>query len=159
MLAVRCSMIKRSNLLNRTRLGRTFERGFRDVAGALVAAVGLIATGCGGPCFYQKTAGTARITAIQAHSGGGSCPNDGVEVLFDFTPGAASKTDLATTGTRLLVGEGLEPARSWVEASGLTVGSVHPATRSDETYGSCSPEAIILDDIDYRVGANACFGK
>jgi hypothetical protein len=130
----------------------------RVVVGGLVVLVGVASTGCWNlSCEYQHTAGVARVTAIQAPSING-CSN-GVDVVFDFTPSDGLKADVAATGVRLLVGGGLSPAKAWVEASGLSVGSDHPATRSDVVRGGCSPLEITLDDVDYRAGANACFAK
>lgn len=127
------------------------------VLGSLCCVV-LAGSGCGGPCEYRRTTGTARVTAIQSSAGGNACSN-GVNVLFDFTPSDATQTELAATNVEILVGDGKSPPRSWVESSGLTVGSVHPATRSDMTSGSCSPMIISLDDVDYAAGTNACFSN
>lgn len=116
----------------------------------LVAAIGLGSSSCRGcGCVFEETAGTARITAIQAGSDL-PCPNGSVEVLFDFTPTDPSKADKAATGVQLQVGQGS------VEASGLSVGSSHRATRLDQTRGACSPLGFQLDDVDYVA---ACAGK
>jgi hypothetical protein len=123
------------------------NRFSRVLAVGLVAMPGLLSTGCQGfGCAYRDTPGTARITSNDAGSGACTSP---VVVLFDFTPNDPSKASLAVTGVRVQVGEGVDPSRAWVDASGLSVGSVHPATRSDETHGSCSPREINLDGVDY----------
>ncbi len=141
-------------------VSREAQRFFRTGAVVVLAAVGLLSTGCPGfGCLYERTAGMARIAVVQSSTRAGSCPNDPVEVLFDFTPNEASNTNLVATGERLTVTSGSDPARSWVEASGLPVGSVHPATRSDETNGACAPLGFSLDDVDYKVAADACYGK
>lgn len=141
---------------------RTPRHSLLAVATALVTAAG----GCGrrdepliGTCgAYTQTPGTARVTAIEsAPAGGHSCAKDPVRVLFDFTPTETSKASLAASGVPLTIGSGENPPRAWVTASGITVGSDLPATRSDQSAGPCSPLVFTLTSVDYLAGVAACY--
>jgi hypothetical protein len=122
----------------------------------VMGATAYIGPGFG--CVYEETLGSARVTSVSP-STDSSCPSGGAEVRFDFIPADAAKASLAISGVRLTVGTGYDPARTWVDASGLSVGSVHPAKRMDERSGGCSPREVILTDLDLEKGASACFGK
>ncbi len=118
--------------------------------------------GCGGKpgaCgVYTDTAGTAHITSISgAPSGQNNCPKDPVQVLFDFTPADPTKAYLAASGVALTIGEGMNPPRAWVSASGITVGAVLPAKRADGPPGPCPPTVISVTGLDWGAAIAACF--
>jgi hypothetical protein len=118
--------------------------------GALLAAASGCAEGPECSTRWSDTAGTARIVSVEsAPWDWDQCPvADPVVVRFDFTPTDPARSALAVTGWML---GGKPPARSWVSASGLTVGSEHPATQS-----GAPPIGVYLDDVDYAAGDAAC---
>lgn len=142
---------------------RVTHRAVRSAAALVALALAACTTereGVGRCGVYSDTSGTARITSLgPAPEGEYQCDADPVEVLFDFQPDDPAKAGLAATGRSLTVGSGAHPPRAWVEASGLTVGSGHPAVRSDQPTGACSPVVFELTDLDYEAGANACFAR
>lgn len=128
------------------------------VAVALVAACGGDGHPPGRCGAYFDTAGTARIASVEAAPAGEyNCTNDPVKVLLDFAPLDPARPDLAASGYPLTVGAGANPPSAWVTASGLVVGSEHPAMRSDQPVGPCSPVVIELTDVDSSAGLAACF--
>jgi hypothetical protein len=100
--------------------------------------------------------GTAEILSVTAPpSGENACPKDPVRVAFRFTP---TEPKLPVTETfDLTVGDGKHPSRAWVDSSGLSVGSSHPAMRKELTAGACTPLVIRLTDVDYSAANAACF--
>lgn len=137
--------------------------GIARAAGALLA-LALGACGgsddepIGGPCTYAETPGTAQIVAVgAAPDDEHRCDDDPVQVLFDFVPDDPADLVHVAQLRALTVEAGAHPPRAWVEASGLTVGSVHPAVRSDALTGSCTPVVFELTDVDYAAGTAACF--
>jgi hypothetical protein len=121
-------------------------------------ALPLAACETGGPCSFERTPGKARIvSADPAPTNEKNCSTESVKVVFDFTPDDPDKADLAQKGVPLVLGGGHNPSRSWVESSGLTVGSEHPAIRTEITEGSCPPGDISLTDVDYAEADDQCF--
>lgn len=121
----------------------------------VVAAVPLWACG-GGGCRYADTPGTASILSVETPpTGENACPRDPVQVTFRFTPTDASLP--VTASFALTIGDGKHPPRAWVTASGLGVGTVHPAVRSRITEGTCTPLIIVLTDVDHAAANAACF--
>lgn len=142
------------------RMGRI--TGLRASTAVALVAAGLGACGSDdgvGRCgAYHDTPGTARITSVgPAPANEYRCEADPVRVLFDFEPDDPARAELAATGVPLTVGAGAHPPRAWVEGSGLTVGSEHPAVRSDQPGGPCTPIVFALADVDYAAGLQACF--
>ena len=123
----------------------------------------LVLAGCGadapGRCGpYTDTPGTARITSIaNAPAGQYNCANDPVQVLFDFTPADPANASLAASGVALTIGAGQNPPRSWVTASGITVGADLPVIRSDQPVGPCSPVSWTFTSLDEAAGLAACY--
>jgi hypothetical protein len=106
---------------------------------------------------YTSTPGIARITSVETPpSDQFNCSRDPVRVLFDFIPTEPGSTKGAT-GAQLTVAGGANPPRAWVTASGLAVGTEHPAVRADQPVGPCSPVVYTLTDVDLNAGASACF--
>ncbi len=119
-----------------------------------------LGTACGvGRCgAYADTPGTARITVIEvAPADQNNCLNDPVRVLFDFTPTDPAQAPLAASGVALTIGSGQNPPRSWVAASGLTVGGDLPATRSDQAVGPCTPVVWKFPTLDEAAGLASCY--
>ncbi len=107
---------------------------------------------------YVDTPGTARIASVQAAPADqANCALAPVRVLFDFTPTDPGASGLAATAVPLTVGSGYNPPGAWVTSSGLTVGSEHPAIRSDQAAGPCTPVVFELTDVDAAAGLAACF--
>lgn len=105
---------------------------------------------------YTPTPGTARITAVEtAPADQLNCKNDPVRVLWDFTPGDPGAGN-AATNIQLTVG-GANPPRTWVEAEGLAIGSVHPAIREDGPNSPCGPLFFTVTDVDTKAGTQACY--
>lgn len=126
-------------------------RGAAILAAALSSSCTTEGVGRCGP--YAQTPGTGHVTAIRAApAGGNNCPNDPVEVTFDFTPDDPALSALAATGRTVTTGDGKNPPSAAVAACGLAVGSDHPAVRKDEQGGSCPPVVIELGDL----GGAAC---
>jgi len=123
---------------------------------ALACALGTASCGLpGSGCRYADTPGTAVILSIGPAPGGtNACPRDPVAVLFRFSP---TNSTQAPIDRSISIGDGKHPPRAWVESSGLTVGSAHPAIRSDSVAGACSPLVIKLTDVDYGAANDACF--
>ncbi|HET8538982.1 MAG TPA: hypothetical protein VFL83_03820 [Anaeromyxobacter sp.] len=141
------------------RLPRARRAGVaRCCAIALAAAAGCTTTEGVGRCGpYADTPGTARIASVEtAPPGESSCTNDPVRVLFDFAPQDPARTDLAATAVPLTIGSGQHPPRAWVTSSGLTVGSEHPAVRSDQ-QGPCPPVTFRLTDVDAAAALPLCY--
>ncbi len=131
-------------------------------AAAVLAAVAVAACGTEtriGACgTYTDTPGTASIVSVEtAPANEYDCANDPVRVLFDFTPTDPQAASLAASGVKLTIGAGMNPPRAWVTSSGLTVGSDHPAVRSDQPVGPCSPVVWKLTAADYGAGLAACY--
>jgi hypothetical protein len=135
--------------------------GLAQRAAVVLAAVAMAAchteTKIGTCGTYTDTPGTARIVSVEtAPAGEYNCRNDPVRVLFDFTPTDPQAASLAASGVNLTIGAGMNPPRAWVTSSGLTVGSDHPAVRSDQPVGPCSPVVWKLTGLDYGAGLEAC---
>jgi hypothetical protein len=117
-------------------------------------------SGCGGHCEYEDIPGKARIVSVDpAPMTGANCKMERVKVVFDFFPDDPSEDDLVEKGWVLTTGvPELNPPRSWVESSGLTVGSEHPAIRSEITQGSCPPTRdIYLTGLGPAPEEEGCF--
>lgn len=140
--------------------GRRYALGHAAVAAAIAS---LVLTGCGadgmGKCgTYTDTVGTALITSISAAPAGqNNCRNDPVQVLYDFTPADPRKAALNASGVMLLIGSGENPPRTWVTASGITVGADLPVTRHDQPDGPCPPTAWTFTSLDQAAALAACF--
>jgi hypothetical protein len=112
----------------------------------------------GGPCKYLDTLGVATIVALETPEPDVlNCPNDPVEVIFDYQPDDPASRDLGATGLRLTISEGVNPPREWVESEGLTVGSQHVCIRRDIASGTCSPLLFDFADVDYEAGIELCY--
>ncbi len=139
-------------------IGRPLVVALAVVAAATQMACSYTTEGAGRCGAYTETPGTARITAVDpAPADQFNCTNDPVRVLFDFTPADASLASRSATGVALTIGPGRNPPRAWVTASGLSVGSEHPAIRSDEAVGSCTPLVWELSDVDESAALAACY--
>jgi hypothetical protein len=111
----------------------------------------------GGGCIYGDLIGTSAIVkVVTADSDENNCPNDPVAVTFQFTP-----DDSGATGSesKLTIGDGKNPPRSWVKASGLVEGSVHKCVRRDIVEGACAPVVYDFPDLDQEKGRADCFAK
>lgn len=126
---------------------------------ALLAVAACDETNPPGRCgTYVDTPGTARIVAVEAAPADqANCTDAPVRVLFDFTPTDPAASALAASAVPLTVGAGYNPPSAWVAASALTVGSDHPAVRSDQEAGPCTPVVFALTDVDAAAGLAACF--
>lgn len=112
----------------------------------------------GGPCKYVDTPGVATIVSVEsADPDALNCTNDPVEVIFDYQPDDPASADLAVTGRRLKISEGVNPPREWVESEGLIVGSQHVCIRRDITSGTCTPLLFEFADVDYEAGIDLCY--
>lgn len=117
-------------------------------------------SGCmsGGHCEYEDIPGKARIVSVDpAPKAGPNCTMERVKVVYDFIPDDPSETDLVEKGWVLTTDIGQNPPRSWVESSGLTVGSEHPAIRSEITQGSCPPTEIYITGLGPEPAEENCF--
>ncbi|BDG01048.1 hypothetical protein [Anaeromyxobacter oryzae] len=139
--------------------GRLLVPAFAATALATQLACGVVTEGIGRCGAYTDTPGTARITVVEAAPADQSnCTNDPVRVLFDFTPADADLVaSRAARDVQLTIGSGQNPPRAWVTASGLTIGSEHPAIRSDQPVGPCKPVVLKLTDVDGAAGLSACY--
>ncbi len=110
---------------------------------------------------YVDTPGTAFVTAVQpAPPGENNCPNDPVKVTFDFIPDEPSQAAKAINGWSVTIGDGKNPPSAAVAACQLGVGSSHPAVRSDEQGGSCTPVVVTLSDLggaECQAALGTCF--
>ncbi len=109
-------------------------------------------------CKYHDTPGVATIVSVDAADPGDlNCPNDPVEVVFDFEPDDPDAGNLAATGLSLTISEGLNPAFSWVTEEGLEVGTQHPCLRRDITRGTCTPIIYQFTEVDYQAALEVCY--
>lgn len=114
----------------------------------------------GGRCAYEDTTGTATITAIRdPPSDLYNCPNDPVEVMFDFVPADPSLSALSATDQRATVGSGANPNRAYILAKGFSEGNQLRCTRKDIRQGSCSPILYEFPDVDLSDYADSCFSQ
>jgi hypothetical protein len=112
----------------------------------------------GGPCTYQDTPGVATIVSVEtANPSDNNCPNDPVEVVFDFAPDDPDIGDLEATRFSLTISSGTNPPLSWVTAEGLEVGTQHPCMRRDITRGTCTPIIYTFTEVDYDAAAEQCY--
>jgi hypothetical protein len=121
------------------------------------------ARGCGsfpfgGPCEYQDTPGVAIIVSVEAADPADlNCPNDAVEVVFDFAPDDPDAGQPAATGLSLTISAGLNPPVAWVRQEGLEVGTQHPCMRRDIVSGSCTPITYRFTEADYDEVLELCY--
>lgn len=114
----------------------------------------------GGPCRYNDTAGTATIVAIrQPPQNVYSCPNDPVEVDFNFVPSDVSRADLQADNVRVTVGSGANPNRAYILAKGFGEGNVMPCIREDIGHGACTPIIYTFPGVDLSDYADSCFSE
>jgi hypothetical protein len=136
----------------------------RTLQWSAVAAVSLLGacttTPIVGGCTYDKTPGTATVTAIEEPSSNlYNCPNDPVRVTFDFAPTDTTQTQAYLKGRPVIVGSGANPNRAYILSKGFAVGKALPAVREDIRSGACSPIEFIFPGIDLSDYAQSCFGK
>jgi hypothetical protein len=134
------------------------------VASVMVAGVSVlgacVSTPIIGGCTYDKTPGTATVTAIEVPASTlYNCPNDPVRVTFDFAPTDTTRTQAYLKGRPVVVGSGANPNRAYILSKGFAVGKVLPAVREDIRSGACSPTEFIFPGIDLSDYAPSCFGK
>ena len=138
----------------------------------VILVVSALLGGCGSSdddpigqdCRYVEVPGVAVIVAVDdAPETAYNCTNDPVEVLFDFTPDDPDAPqfyqypEVPDTDRQLTVGAGMNPAREWVEAKGLTVGSEHACRRQELVEGACTPVLFELVDQGYGDWADSCW--
>ena len=118
----------------------------------------------GGPCEYVAISGVATIVSVgEVDPQHYSCPNNPVQVLFDFVPDDAGATeayrwpDWPDTGQRLTIAAGANPPRRWVTEEGLTAGSQHRCLRREVVSGACPPVLFEFPDLDQESGRAACW--
>jgi hypothetical protein len=128
---------------------------------SLAAAISLAACGADatGKCgAYTDSAGTLTVTAVAAAPATEyNCAKDPVAVTFSFAPSDPAQAALTASDARLTIGSGQNPPSAWVTSSGLTVGSTHPAVRSDQATGACTPVVYRVSDLDIAAGLAACY--
>ena len=114
----------------------------------------------GGPCAYKDIPGWARIVSIQtAPPKAHNCPNDPVEVRFDFIPADPSLEAKQAEDLTLTVGGGMNPARSYVAAKGIVKGKTYRCVRREITKGTCTPVLYTFPKIDLSDFDKSCFAK
>ena len=140
--------------------------------GCLFLSLLFVVSGCvdnidplpaGGHCEYAEIPGTATIISMGPPTGAvANCGNDPVEVRFDFTPNDANARDAyrcphsSDNNRQLLVGEGKNPPRSYMESKGITVGSTHKCIRMEITEGTCTPVLFEFSKIDLSDYGDYC---
>jgi hypothetical protein len=147
-----------------SRCAKRLTWGVMKNAGVVIIAVAVACLGAcetegAGRCqAYVETPGTAHVTAVEsAPSTENNCANDPVKVTFDFAPDDETQSARAATGWTVRIAAGMNPPRAALEACGLTVGSSHPAVRSDGQGGPCTPLVIHLADLS-GVACQAALG-
>lgn len=132
----------------------------------IVLAVIIVTFGCldpliDGRCKYVDIPGTVVVISVtDADASANNCPNDPVEVRFNFTPDDPAARDLyiygdvTDTNRRLTVFDGKNPPRHWVVDQGLTEGSTHRCIRHEAIEGTCTPVIFDFPDLAPPVG---CF--
>lgn len=117
------------------------------------------ATSIGGPCTYQDYAGSARIVSnatLTQLDPACSNPSNAAKIVFDFTPDDPTAPDRYLFPAYSDNGNYYIIDASCVASSGLTIDSIHTATRREETHGSCPPFYIAVPDIDLSQCAPVC---
>jgi hypothetical protein len=114
----------------------------------------------GGPCAYTDIPGWARVVSIQAAPPKAhNCPNDPVEVRFDFIPADPSLEAKQAEDLTLTVGAGMNPARSYVAAKGIVKGKTYRCVRREITKGTCTPVLYTFPKIDLSDFEQSCYAK
>ncbi len=106
-------------------------------------------------CMYKDVPGTATIAKVTpASAGENNCPNKPMNVTFQFKADDGGSTE---SENQLTIGDGKNPPRSWIVASGLTEGSVHKCIRQELVEGACPPVVFDFPDLDQGQGRTECF--
>jgi len=112
----------------------------------------------GGECTYIQTLGTAEIISITpAPAETYNCPNNPVEVVFDFTPENPIDESDNDKGQRMTVGAGMNPSLDLITAKGIAVGNVYICIRNDIETGTCTPWIFTFPNIDLSDYDEYCY--
>jgi hypothetical protein len=120
----------------------------------------------GGGCKYKEIPGKCHITsASNAPADQNNCPNDPVEILFDFAPNDPQAPahylfpKWPETNQHLLIGDGKNPPRQWTVKQGLLKDSIKPCLRTEIVQGTCTPVIFKFIEVDYSDANKLCFAK
>jgi hypothetical protein len=137
----------------------------------LLLAMVLILAGCPGlnssrldPCSYMDVPGTATVVEVRdAAPGRYSCPNDPVEIYFDFAPAdpqvqpSERISGLPLTHLPLKIGSGMNPPRAWAGEMGLVAGAQVPCVRREIVKGACPAAVYVFPSLDSPAAEKACY--
>ena len=92
----------------------------------------------GSGCQYRDIPGTCRFESIAPS--GRNAYGEGFRTLFSFVPHAEGET--SETGVRMIIGDGKDPTRRYLEGNRIEVGSEARCVRRIRLRGPCSPEVF-----------------
>ena len=96
----------------------------------------------GSGCQYRDIPGTCRFESITPS--GPNTYGEGFRTLFSFLPDANEET--SETGVRMIIGDGKDPTRRYLEENRMEVGSKTRCVRRVRLRGPCSPEVFLFPD-------------
>jgi hypothetical protein len=114
----------------------------------------------GGPCTYNKFAGTAFIREIVLDTQNQTCGN-AMFVYFDFIPDDPTARDeyrfpnFPDTNQAFRL-SGYNPPSSWLDVKDMEVGSEFTCIRMEITSGTCTPYMFEFPTIDVLNWRNYC---
>ena len=116
-----------------------------------------------------NTPGLATILSMVDGDPDQGCPNDPVEVQFEFAPTDPNARrnylypNVSDTGY-IKIQTLADPSRGWLLEEGLTVGTTHPCVREERRWKSPtlpggSPVEFRFVEVDYAKGDDSCFAE
>ncbi len=96
----------------------------------------------GSGCQYRDIPGTCRFESITPS--GPNTYGEGSRTLFSFIPDADEET--SETGVRMIIGDGKDPTRRYLEENRIEVGGEARCIRRIRLRGPCSPEVFEFPD-------------
>jgi hypothetical protein len=114
---------------------------------------GILLAGCetqapsgpvGSGCHYRDIPGTCRFESITPS--GRNTYGEGFRTLFSFFPDSNEETP--ETNVRMIVGDGKDPTRRYLEANRIAVEGKTRCVRRVRLRGPCSPEVFEFPDFE-----------
>jgi len=98
----------------------------------------------GSGCRYRDIPGTCRFESITPS--GPNTYGEGFRTLFSFLPDEDGET--AGKGLRMIIGEGKDPTRRYLEENRIEAGSKTRCVRRVRLRGPCSPEVFEFPEFE-----------
>ena len=128
-------------------LGCRYSRARRVIPASLAAGLALL--GCetrdpaeraGSGCEYRDIPGTCLFESITPS--GANTYGQGFRTLFSFLP--ESEQEASQKDMRMIIGDGKDPTRRYLEENRIEVGSRVRCIRKLRVRGPCSPEVFVF---------------